>query len=459
MNNQKPKTPNSKHQTQKVLVADDDQSIVETLFDILSRDGYHISVYDPQKPDDSLLEQSYAIAIFDLMMPNTDGFSLREKLIEYSPDTQFIFITGYPDRNKLEKAMDLGVYTFLTKPFTADHIRYAVLGALRIKKLIRKFQEKDVLLSTESLGLIGRSREMERVRKKILEAAPLDLPVLVTGDSGTGKEVVSRCIHQFSKRSDKQFTVVNCAGLSATLIESELFGHAQGAFTGATKIKHGFFEVSDGGTVFLDEIGELPLELQGKLLRVLDCGELNRVGETETRKVDVRIISATNRNIQEMVKEKVFREDLYYRLCGSQIHLPPLQERKKDILNILHYFIGDKNTAITPEAQEMLQDYSWPGNVRELRMVTNTLKGISHNGLITKDIVSDILDAQNQFREDVTQLFTYKQFKQKVLKQSEKRYFENLLELTKYNISKASRIADIDRKNLYEKLKQLNIDY
>ncbi len=442
----------------KIFIADDDVAIRETVTEVLMSEGYLVTVYDPADPDDSLLQEQYDIAILDMVMPGTDGFTLRTEILKHSPGTQFIFITGFPDREKLEKAMDLGVFTFLTKPFTADHIRFAVLGALRVKDILRENLEK-AALGTESMGFIGKSQAMVLVRRKILQLAPLDLPILITGESGTGKEIIARSIQQYSHRASKQFTVVNCAGLSPGLIESELFGHVQGAFTGATKTKHGFFEFSDGGTLFLDEIGDLSFELQSRFLRVLDCGEIHRVGETVTRKVDVRIISATNRDLKEMVREKRFREDLYYRLHGSQIHISALRERRDDIPALVRYFLGDEKMVVTPDALDMLQKYDWPGNVRELRMIIENLKGISQNRIIIKEAVANILGIEKDCSGNVSSILTYKEFKQKVLMNSEKSYFESLLQSTRGNISKAAKLAGIDRKNLYDKLKQLGISY
>jgi DNA-binding NtrC family response regulator len=295
------------------------------------------------------------------------------------------------------------------------------------------------------------------VKQKICELAPLDIPVLITGESGTGKENVARCVHQFSNRAAERFTAINCAGLTASLIESELFGHAQGAFTGASKTRHGYFEVTNHGTLFLDEIGDLPLELQSKLLRVLDKGEYCRVGETEFRTTDVRVISATNRDLEHMVKENLFRADLFYRLRGGRIKLAPLRERKEDIPALVAFFLGEKRCAVAPDAMSALQYFDWPGNIRELKMTMAALCGATSGKIITSECVKKILEMRGAAGWTMQIIPPYNQFKAGVLAAAEKEYFESLFECNQGNISQAARQAGMDRKNFYEKLKQFGI--
>jgi transcriptional regulator with PAS, ATPase and Fis domain len=282
--------------------------------------------------------------------------------------------------------------------------------------------------------------------------------VLITGESGTGKEVVARCAHNYSRRAREKFTAINCAGFTASLIESELFGHAQGAFTGATKTRHGYFEVTNGGTLFLDEIGDLPLELQSRLLRVLDKGEYNRVGETEVRRTDVRVISATNRDLNAMVSEGRFRADLFYRLRGAHIALAPLREHKEDIAPLVSHFLGDEPFAIAPDAMDALQSFDWPGNIRELKMTIAGLKGMAQGKIITGECVERILGLRRSGPGTTEQPLSYRRFKEQVLGAVEKKYFESLLECAHGNIAQAARYAGIDRKNFYEKLKQYGIE-
>lgn len=444
--------------TATIFVADDNADIRETTADLLRFDGHAVVVYDPVAPDPSILAQPCDIAILDIVMPNTDGFALREEIVKHSPFAQFIIITAHPKKEVLDKAMDLGVFVFLTKPFSADQIRYAVMGALRMQMLLRSNLEYEVLTGTLALGFIGKSTKVAGVRRKIGELAPLDIPVLITGESGTGKEVVARCVHNCSHRANEKFTAINCAGLSPGLIESELFGHAQGAFSGATKTKHGYFEVTDHGTLFLDEIGDLPLELQSRLLRVLDRGEYNRVGETEPRRTDVRLISATNRDLETMVKDGRFRTDLFYRLRGAHIQLVPLRERKEDIAPLVHHFLGEGPFAVSPDAMRALEDFDWPGNVRELKMTVTGLQGMASGKIITDECVLKVLGPRGAVRLPPVLPLPYRQFKEQVLGRAEKEYFELLVEGTRGNIAQAARNAGIDRKNLYEKLKQFGIE-
>ena len=415
-------------------------------------------VYDPVSSDPTILTGPCDLAILDMVMPNTDGFILRQEIARHSPFAQFIIITGHPERAMLDKAMDLGIFAFLTKPFTANQLRYAVMGALRMQSLMRRNREYEIAAGTESMGLIGASRAMGEVRRKIGELAPLDIPVLITGESGTGKEVVARCVHNYSRRAREKFTAINCASFTASLIESELFGHAQGAFTGATKTRHGYFEVTNGGTLFLDEIGDLPLELQSRLLRVLDKGEYNRVGETEVRRTDVRVISATNRDLDSMVNDGKFRADLFYRLRGAHIALAPLRGRKEDIAPLVGHFLGGEPFAIAQDAMGALQSFDWPGNIRELKMTVVSLKGMAQGKIITVECVERILGARGGVCHAPEPPLPYRRFKERVIGAVEKEYFKSLIERSRGNIAEAARYAGIDRKNFYEKLKQFGVE-
>ena len=441
-----------------ILIVDDNADIRETNAELLRIEGHEVHMYDPVCPDPALLAKPCDVAILDMVMPDTDGFTLREEIVRHSPFAQFIIITAHAKKEMLDRALDLGVFAFLTKPFTADQIRYAVMGALRMQALLRKDREHEVAVGTQGMGLIGTSASAAGTRRKISELAPLEIPVLITGESGTGKEVVARCVHEYSQRAVNKFTAINCAGLSPNLIESELFGHVQGAFTGASKTKHGYFEVTDGGTLFLDEIGDLPLELQSRLLRVLDKGEYNRVGETEARRTDVRVISATNRNLEKMTSEGQFRTDLFYRLRGAQIALTPLRERREDIAPLVSHFLSKEPFAVAPDAMNALESFDWPGNIRELKMTVACLKGMARGKIITVESVLKTLGPRGKVGGP-TQAppMAYREFKEKVMGSIEKEYFELLLKGACGNIAQAARQAGIDRKNLYEKLKQFGI--
>jgi DNA-binding NtrC family response regulator len=444
-------------QNTHVLVVDDDEMIRATLCKILTLDYHAVTTYDPAKSDHCILQIPCDVVVLDVFTPGLDAFKIREEILKYSPYAQFIIVTERPDENLLNKAVDLGAHSFLTKPFNANQIRFSVMGALRMKGILQAIREQEVFAGTHDMGLIGASDAMAMVRRRISEVAPLDIPVMVTGESGTGKEVVARCIHQFSRRAKASFTAVNCAGLSPGLVESELFGHAQGSFTGATKTKHGYFEITDGGTLFLDEIGDIPLELQAKLLRVLDRGEYCRVGDTEMRRADVRIVCATNCNIKEMVEHQKFRKDLFYRLQGASIILEPLNRRREDIPSLIAHFISNEEFVVSPDAMKLLQAFEWPGNVRQLKMAMTNLKGICVKRIITKENVHHVLDIGKD-NHDIAGLPTYREFKEKVIGASEKEYFKSVLESSEGNMTKAARVAGMDRKNFYEKLKQAGIE-
>ncbi len=312
---------------QSIFVADDDAGMREFVIDVLKKEGYTVTEYDPAHPQDELLQKNYDIVILDIVMPEINGFELRKKMLHYSSSAQFIMMTGYPTNENYSQTIEIGAFTFLIKPFRADHVRYAVLGAIDKHTSLRQHYSLSPMGDNNN-GLIGNSEHICMVRQQINSMAPIEIPVLVTGESGTGKELVAKSFHENSSRAKEPFIAINCGGLSSTLIESELFGHMQGSFTGATKTKHGLFEAAEGGTLFLDEIGELPYELQSKFLRVLDAGEFSRIGETKVRKADVRVVSATNQDLARMVERKEFRQDLYFRLRGGIIRLLPLRKRR-----------------------------------------------------------------------------------------------------------------------------------
>lgn len=330
--------------------------------------------------------------------------------------------------------------------FVRDHDAYAIL------KVVTRNIELEMLSAPGGVGLVGSSSCVQALRRRIANTASIEIPVLITGESGVGKEVVAKCIHHCSSRRENPFVALNCGSLTPTLIESELFGHVQGAFTGATRAKHGFFETADGGTLFLDEIGDLPLDLQTRLLRVLDEGEFNRVGETKPRRVDVRIISATNRDLKKMAEENRFRSDIYYRLRGSQIYIAPLRERKDDIPALVCHFLGDE-TKVTPQAIEALRQFDWPGNVRELSMVVASLKGLCRDKPITMESVHEILGLDGIGDPPANDVAAYNTSRELF----DKGYFESLMESTNGNISKASALSGIHRKNLRDKLKTLGM--
>ncbi len=303
--------------------------------------------------------------------------------------------------------------------------------------------------------IIGVSNVINTIKYRITQFGRLDTPVLISGESGTGKELVARAIHRNSGRANKPFIAVNCGGLPPTLIESELFGHTQGSFTGATKTKNGLIDAAEGGTLFLDEIGELPLTSQSVFLRILDSGEYYRIGESVPQRADVRIVSATNRNLELMVEEGKFRKDLFYRLKGSCIHLPPLRKRKEDIPELINHFLK-KRYRISLAAMLMLQEMDWPGNVRELKMTIISLAGMCQNNEIDVKDVSSLLDLKNEHLSSPP-ITPFHIEKEALINRFEKSYLSRLINLSGGNITKAAQISGLTRKHLRALLKKANL--
>lgn len=302
--------------------------------------------------------------------------------------------------------------------------------------------------------IIGVSNIVKTLKYRITQFGNLDTPVLISGESGTGKELVARAIHKNSRRAGKPFIAVNCGGLPPTLIESELFRHTQGSFTGATKTKNGLIDAADGGTLFLDEIGELPLTSQSVFLRILDSGEYYRIGESVSQRADVRIVSATNRNLEMMIEEGKFRKDLFYRLKGSCIHLPPLRERKEDIPVLISHFLKNR-CMISQAAMIMLQEMDWPGNIRELKMTIISLAGMCKNNEINENDVSSLLDLKVELPS--AQIIPFHIEKEALINRFEKRYLSRLINICGGNISKAAQISGLTRKHLRALLKKTNL--
>ncbi len=437
------------------LVAEDDPDVRQFVSDVLIGEGWEVTVYNPCVPDSALLKKMYNVVILDIIMPGTSGFELRREIIKHSPDAQFIVVTGYPDCSNHERALSCGIHAFLIKPILADQMRFTARSALQKNLQYYSKVTTDKKSADSTCGLIGGSVHLNQVRRSIKLLAPSTMPILITGESGTGKECVARAIHANSLRASQNFLTINCGAFSPALVESELFGHSQGACTGASKVKHGYFEAANGGTLFLDEIGELPLDLQCKFLRILDNGEYFRMGETTPRKADVRIVSATNRNLQQMVNAGRFRSDLLFRLRGSIVHMVPLRERKEDIPMLVHNYLNPKYR-ISSAAINLLKEYDWPGNVRELIMVLGTLESFSPYGEIDEQVVLETLSRNNDSANSQV-LQPYKDAKNVLLQTFDKKYFTTLLHQSHGNLSHSAERADMDRKHLREKLKQLGL--
>ncbi len=363
----------------KILVADDEQSMREFLDIMLKKEGYKVSLASNGEEAVKFIDNDlFDLVLLDIRMPKLDGISALKKIKTIAPETVVIMITAYASADTAIKAMKEGAYDYITKPFKVEEIKLIIKNALEKKNLQKEnILLKQVVRDRYHLGnIIGQSPKMMSLYDLLEKVSPTKTNILVTGESGTGKELVAKAIHYNSPRKEKPFVTLNCGAIPEPLIESELFGHMKGAFTDAIATKKGLFEVADEGTIFLDEISELPLLMQVKLLRVLQDKEFKRVGGTEDIRVDVRIISATNKDLEEAVREKRFREDLFYRLNVIQIKLPPLRDRKDDIPILASYFLKkyseelNKNILkISPETLQILFHYEYPGNVRELQNI------------------------------------------------------------------------------------------
>ncbi len=388
-------------QQYRILVVDDEESLREVLTIMLHREGYRVeAAADGAQAVARLKEQTFDLVISDIKMPRLSGFELLAHVKERAPETMVLMITAFSSTEEAVQAMKEGAYDYITKPFKNEEIRLIIRNALERKTL----RQENLALKKElgkrySFGsLIGKSKRMQEVYDLIQKVAGSKANILVTGESGTGKELVAKAIHFNSPRRDQAFIPINCGAIPENLLESELFGHEKGSFTGATQQKPGMFEVASGGTLFLDEIGELPAMMQVKLLRVIQERELRRVGGTKNLPVDVRLIAATNKNFEQEVAEGRFREDLFYRLNVIRLDLPPLRERREDIpLLVEHFFrkfTGESEGKVTEGALRRLLDYHWPGNIRELENVIERCVVLGYSEELTEECLPPQLQGQ-----------------------------------------------------------------
>lgn len=363
----------------RILVVDDEESIREFLEIMLRKEGYEVTcAEDGQKGLDIIKKKSFDLVISDLQMPNMTGIELLKQVHDNYPELLFMMITAFGTTETAVEAMKLGAYDYITKPFKIDEVRINIANALRSRNLEveNRVLKKELSKEYSFQNLVGNSEAMHRIYEMIKRVSQTPTNVLITGESGTGKEMVAKAIHFNGPLKDKPFVTINCGAIPESLMESEMFGHKKGSFTGAIADKAGLFEVADGGTLFLDEVGELPLTIQVKLLRAIQERVIRRVGGTEDAKVEVRIIAATNRDLEEMVKKGGFRQDLFYRLNVINIRTPSLRERPEDIAALAVHFLKKYNDRLTKtvggisaEAMEMLKKYDYPGNVRELENI------------------------------------------------------------------------------------------
>lgn len=377
--------------TPTILIIDDDSSLRRVLEYNLQEAGYAVATAASAEEGLRLFDEiAPDLLISDMKMPGMDGIQVLKTVKQRKPETLVIMITAFGTVDIAVEAMKSGAYDYITKPFNRDELRLTVSKALQFNGLTveNKLLKNQLAVRNDFRNLVGSSPAMQRVFQIVSKVADTDASVLITGESGTGKELVARSIHAQSSRSNAPFVAINCAAIPRDLLESELFGHIRGAFTGAIKDKTGKFQLAEGGTIFLDEVGELPLELQPKLLRALQEREIEPVGGTKVLKLDVRVVAATNRDCEQAVSEGTFREDLYYRLSVIPIHLPPLRQRKDDIPLLLRHFCskhGAPKVIFEKQALSLLATYLWPGNVRELENLVERLLIMRENDTVLID--------------------------------------------------------------------------
>src|SRR5687768_5636133 len=360
-----------------ILVVDDEREHAQVMCEALTRLGHKCDVtYNLAEAQGKLNRKEYDVVVTDLVMEGRrEGLDVMRAALAKHPPPPVVLVTAHADIPTCKQALHEGAYDFIEKPLDLDYFRAQVNRAAEKSALQKENQvlQAQVMDAAGFEGIVGKSQAMQRVVQTARQVAGSDIPVLIMGESGTGKELIARAIHNNSRRRKERLVALNCAGLSESILEDELFGHVRGAFTGAQGDREGRFEHADGGTLFMDEIGDMPGAMQAKLLRVLENGEVVRLGSNSPITVDVRLISATNRNLDEMVAERKFREDLYFRIKGATITIAPLRERREDIPLLIHYFVqqhaeryGKVIEGVTPEAQQRLMSFPWPGNVRQL---------------------------------------------------------------------------------------------
>ncbi|MGH9307763.1 MAG: sigma-54-dependent transcriptional regulator [Vicinamibacterales bacterium] len=451
-----------------ILVIDDEEIMREILETLLTREGYQVRLAaNAAEGLDLVRTMPFDAAIVDMMMPGMDGISALDELKKIDDDLPVLMITAFASVENAISAMKRGAFDYITKPFKNEEVLVVLRNALAQRRLVaeNKALRQNLQAHQNRFGeIIGRSPRMKQVFDLIIQAAPSRTTILINGESGTGKELVARALHQNSSRSDRAFITVNSGNLPPDLLESNLFGHVKGAFTGAVYPKKGLFELADKGTIFFDEIGNIPLETQAKLLRVIQEREFMRLGGVETIKVDVRIIAATNVDLRRLTDEGRFREDLYYRLHVITVNLPALRERKDDIpLLVQHFF--DKygrennkpNMELTPEALDLLLEYDWPGNVRELENVIERAAVLSSGSRIDVDLVPDHVRSSRRFQMPQVAIPPEGISFREVITDFEKRLIESTLEAAGGVQKRAAELLHIKPTTLNEMIKRHDI--
>jgi len=448
-----------------ILIVEDEEAHAEAIEEGLSRMGHACTVVNDLPTALARIgTRRFDIIVTDLVLGSESdgGLKVLAAAVEHAPGTKVILITAHSSVETCRRALQQGAFDYVEKPLDLDEFRVVVSRAAELtaqRRTIRELRQRvDELYGFENI--VGHSPRILKILDTVRRIAPTDLPVLLLGESGTGKDLLAEAIHQNSNRSDRKFVAINCAGLSETLLEDELFGHVKGAFTGAAADRPGRFEYADGGTLFLDEVGDMPLAMQAKLLRVLENGEVVRVGSNDPVRVNVRVLSATNTDLSERVRDKQFREDLYFRVKGVTIEVPPLRERREDIPLLIDHFIrqtnaghGAKVQGLTADARRVLMAYPWPGNIRQLRNVVENMVVLASDDKITvDDLPADIYKGFEQIAN--AQLGHLAGIS---LEEAEKELIRNTLRMVDGNREQAANILGIGERTLYRKIKEYGL--
>ncbi|MFQ5652840.1 MAG: sigma-54-dependent transcriptional regulator [bacterium] len=444
----------------KLLIIDDEKTIRDTLSEVLSEEGYLCEIAgDGEQAVKKISRESFDLVISDLRLPGIDGLEVLEKTLELSPQTLVVIITAYASVDTAVAALKKGASDYLVKPLILDDVIFKIKHLLKYRRLAIENQilRQEVEEKYDFGNIVGESPKMNEIFKLIRKIAPTNSNVLILGESGTGKELVARALHFNSLRKTNRFLPVNCSAVSESLMESEFFGHKKGAFTGALQDKAGFFRAADKGTLFLDEISEIPLHLQSKLLRAIEEKEIYPVGSDKSIKIDIRIIAASNRNLEDEVQKKKFREDLFYRLDVAEIRLPPLRERKEDIPLLVRHFIGIHNLelgkgikGVDNATMKILLNYDWKGNIRELENMIERAIILCEDVFITTHDLPTALTSRADSVDAGDDL-------KKAMKRYERDHILKVLSKTGNNKRRTAKMLGISESSLYRKMEELAI--
>jgi len=450
----------------RILLVDDEANILSVLTTLLEAEGHQVTAHrEGSKARESLLSEEFELMVTDVCMTPVGGMELVKVAHEHKPDMAVLVFTAFGSVETAIEAMKLGAFDYITKPFKAEELLLTIQRALDYKHAISENRDLKAQLETRYRfeNIVAESPSMKHVCQMIERVAPTDATVLIYGESGTGKELVAKAIHAYSRRKDANYLAVNCAALPEALLESEMFGHVKGAFTGASANKKGLFESVEGGTIFLDEIGAMPLSIQGKLLRVLQEKEIRRVGGNENISVNARVLAATNTRLEDLMKAQQFRKDLFYRLSTIPINIAPLRERQEDVMPLVYHVIREElgqdaeSAVIDADVSRILEAYSWPGNVRELENAIKHALTFAADKKISKEVlpaqivsgVGDITAAPGE--DEAPEDFRFKSLKE-FLRHKEKEYVKQVINAVGGDKERAAETLSISMASLYRKL-------